>query len=228
MKFDHIKSTTMHRQSGIVLFIALIALVVMSLAAVALIRSTDTNTLIAGNLAFKQSATTSADAGIEAAIAQLITMRDATANVGINVNTSASHTYNVTDLNARPGYHSSVCEVYNTTTNQCTTPLNNLLLDSVWAASTKNAVQLTTDIITGNTVSYIIQRMCKKPNTAIDSADCLSGGSAENNRGESIKRYNDVCEGEGCPTPAISPQFRVTVRVAGPRNTISYIQAFVY
>lgn len=227
MKFNHIKSTTMHRQSGIVLFIALIALVVMSLAAVALIRSTDTNTLIAGNLAFKQSATTSADAGIEAAIAQLITMRDATANVGVNVNTNASHTYNVTDLNARPGYHSSVCEVYNTTTNQCTTPLDDLLDDSVWAASTKNAVQLATDS-SGNTVSYIVQRMCKKPGLAVDNADCLSSGSAENNRGESIQRYNDVCEGEGCPTPAVSPQFRVTVRVAGPRNTISYIQAFVY
>ena len=52
-------------QQGVVSFIALVALVVMSLAAVALIRSVDTATLIAGNLAFKQAATASADAGVE-------------------------------------------------------------------------------------------------------------------------------------------------------------------
>ena len=43
------------KQRGVVLFIALIALVAMSLAAVALVRSVDTATIIAGNLAFKQS-----------------------------------------------------------------------------------------------------------------------------------------------------------------------------
>ena len=68
------------QQRGVVLFLALIALVIMSLAAVALIRSVDTNTLIAGNLSFKQAATTSADAGTEAAIAMLIGMRDDPAN----------------------------------------------------------------------------------------------------------------------------------------------------
>jgi Tfp pilus assembly protein PilX len=56
------------KQQGMVLFFALIALVVMSLAAVALIRSVDTNTMIAGNLGFKQSATVSADSGVETAI----------------------------------------------------------------------------------------------------------------------------------------------------------------
>lgn len=58
----------MLKQRGVVLFFALIALVAMSLAAVALIRSVDTSTLIAGNLAFKQATKNSAEAGIEAAI----------------------------------------------------------------------------------------------------------------------------------------------------------------
>lgn len=61
------------KQNGVVLFFSLIALVVMSLAAVALIRSVDTNTLISGNLAFKQSATISADAGLETALKWLDT-----------------------------------------------------------------------------------------------------------------------------------------------------------
>lgn len=60
-------------QAGVVLFFALIALVVMSLAAVALIRSVDTNSLIAGNLSFKQSSMLSADRGVENAITWLKT-----------------------------------------------------------------------------------------------------------------------------------------------------------
>ena len=54
-------------QQGLVLFVALIALVAMSLAAAALVRTVDTGVMVAGNLAFKQSATMSADSGITAA-----------------------------------------------------------------------------------------------------------------------------------------------------------------
>lgn len=55
-------------QRGVVLFFALIALVVMSLAAVALIRSVDTNTLVAGNLSFKQATMAVSDRGVEFAL----------------------------------------------------------------------------------------------------------------------------------------------------------------
>ena len=129
-------STLKFGQQGIVLFIALIALVVMSLAAVALIRSVDTNTLIAGNLSFKQAATTSADAGVEAAISQLIGMRDAAANNAKNVLSDNSHTFNITDLTARPGYHSNV------------DPALNLTADATWNGT--NNVSLTQDA-SGNT-----------------------------------------------------------------------------
>ena len=85
------------QQRGVVLFLALIALAILSLAAVALIRSVDTNTLIAGNLSFKQAATTSADAGTEAAITMLLGMRDSSANAGKNVLMDATHTFNITE-----------------------------------------------------------------------------------------------------------------------------------
>ena len=42
-------------QRGVVLFVALIAMVVLSLAGVALIRATDAGTSVAGNLSFRQS-----------------------------------------------------------------------------------------------------------------------------------------------------------------------------
>lgn len=54
-------------QQGVVLFIALIVLVAMTLAGLAMMRSVDTNNLIAGNLAFKNAASSAGDAAIEAA-----------------------------------------------------------------------------------------------------------------------------------------------------------------
>src|SRR5258705_7570907 len=54
-------------QRGVVLFIALIVLVAMTLAGLAMMRSVDTNNLIAGNLAFKSAAVSAGDAAIEAA-----------------------------------------------------------------------------------------------------------------------------------------------------------------
>ena len=78
-----------------VLFFALIALVVMSLAAVALIRSVDTSTMIAGNLAFKQSATTSGDSGVEGAITALTADQAAMKAANNNVLSNTTNTFNV-------------------------------------------------------------------------------------------------------------------------------------
>lgn len=55
------------------LVVALLALVVLIIAGVALVRSVDTGNLIAGNLAFRQRAVHSADAGVETARNWLVT-----------------------------------------------------------------------------------------------------------------------------------------------------------
>ena len=53
------------------LFIALLVMVALSLAGIALIRSADTATIVAGNLAFKQAAVSAVDRSIEQAIKAL-------------------------------------------------------------------------------------------------------------------------------------------------------------
>lgn len=63
------------RARGAVLFIALIVLVAMTLAGIAIMRSVDTATLIAGNLAFKQGAVQSSDNGVEVAYQWLLANR---------------------------------------------------------------------------------------------------------------------------------------------------------
>ena len=52
-------------QTGLVLFFALLALAVMSIAAVALIRSVDTNALLSGNMVFRQSASSASNVALE-------------------------------------------------------------------------------------------------------------------------------------------------------------------
>ena len=55
-------------QRGVALFFALIAMVVLSLGAVALLRSTDTTTSVAGNLAFRQATMAPVTDSVERAV----------------------------------------------------------------------------------------------------------------------------------------------------------------
>lgn len=207
-RFERVRAM---KQRGVVLFFTLIALLAMSLAAVALIRSVDTSTLIAGNLAFKQAATTSSDAGIDAAMSWLATIQ--TANNAINVLNDPAHPFNITDLAVRPGYHSNI------------DPALNLTADATW--DDLNSVLVGTDS-SGNTIRYLIQRVCRNANQAIQNAGCLFSGALQNNNGQSIPLPQEVCQGAGCPVAGQTPQIRITARTTGPKNTISYVQAFVY
>lgn len=206
-----LESVRAARQRGVVLFFALIALLALSLAAVALVRSVDTSTLIAGNLAFKQSATASGDSGINSAITWLATTQ--AANNALNILTDPTHPFNITDLATRPGYHSSA------------DPALDLTADATWDNS--NSVLVGTDG-SGNTIRYIIQRMCSTANAVPTIQNCLFSGALEDNSGQTIPLPQEVCVGAGCPQRGQNPQVRITARAEGPRNTVSYVQTFVY
>lgn len=198
-------------QRGVALFFALIALLAISLAAVALIRSVDTSTLIAGNLAFKQSATSSGDTGVETAVTWLTAIQ--TANNTVNVLTNAAHPFNIT--NAATGYYSS------------TDPTVSLTDGTGIQWTNADSALVGTDG-SGNTTRYIIQRMCRTANVAIQNANCLFSSAAQDKNGQNIPLPQDICVGSGCPVAGQTPQIRITSRTTGPRNTVSYIQAFVY
>ena len=63
----HASSAVPCRQRGVVLFVALIAMVVMSLAGVALIRAVDTTGSVAGNLAFREASIPAVNMAVEEA-----------------------------------------------------------------------------------------------------------------------------------------------------------------
>jgi len=185
------------KQNGVVLLIALIVLVAMTLAAIALVRSVDTTNLIAGNLAFQQSATNAGDVGSENAIEWLQTK-----NIGT--------TLRVSDLAA--GY------------------------SAVWDSSTANRWD---DIVTesgitpvvagedqaGNTVSYIIQRLCKVEGATADPNSPATGCATPPKIASSIGSSLD----SGTVNLFSSNQryYRITAKIVGPRNTTSYTQTII-
>jgi type IV pilus assembly protein PilX len=184
-------------QAGIVLFVALIALVVMSLAAVALIRSVDTNTLIAGNLSFRQSTLVTTDTGVEAAITWLKAQSDAGTDM-------------TKDNNAN-GY-------YSTYTNLNLVTPADFKQSRIWGADSSATVTGPA----GEQIRYIVERMCRIDNSV---TVCLEGTSTSS----SNVNHNDSPYMEGLKLPGgASPLYRVTVRVTGPKNTVSYAQAYVY
>jgi Tfp pilus assembly protein PilX len=193
-----------NKQAGVVLFFALIALVVMSLAAVALIRSADTGGLIAGNLSFKQSTLFSADRGAESS------MKNWLLKIGSDLS----------EDNPDSGYYASISDV-----NADTIIDNN-----------KDARQLVdehgfddgTDA-SGNQISYVIQRMCPIAGVfvpghgvGVTERPCLT---IHNTGLPSGDQTGDPCD--PICKPVENPLYRVTAKVVGSKNTVSYIQAFL-
>jgi Tfp pilus assembly protein PilX len=186
-------------QAGIVLIVAIIVLLAMTLAAYALLRSVGSSLGIAGNLAFRQNATSAADVGVDAAVAWLSSSVIAAAPQTLEADVPA--------------------QAYNATWDASFNPLTfnwdaaNSSVDVPFPAGMESG---------GNSVRYVIHRMCSKVgSTSIAQQECVSyRGSCANNSG-------------GAGGPALSacptqPYFRVTVRVVGPRNTISYVQVMAF
>ncbi len=191
-------------QRGVILIIVLIVLVAMSLAGAAMVRSVDTSTLIAGNLAFKQSATASGDAGVEAAIAWL------SANGGSLEQDSASNGYYATSQD-------SLDITGNKTTDDATDNLD-------WSST--SAVKTLAKDAAGNEVAYVIHRMCDNAGP-LDGATCATEQSTQAGSSLGAARQMERYQPGSWSSVANRGYYRITARITGPRNNTSYVQAVV-
>ncbi len=190
-------------ERGVVLILAIIVLIAMSLAAVALMRSVTTGNKVAGNLAFQQSATASADVGVETAVSWLEQNRlggTLFANAAV---TAASGVKS-------GGYLASRSDP---TCNECWA--------TWWAGLDATRINELPADAAGNTVQYVIQRLC------------ASTGDPTTNIGCQVLPKSDTNPGDGKgldPKPAnVAPQYyyRITSRVDGARGTVSFVQVVV-
>jgi Tfp pilus assembly protein PilX len=216
------------RQRGLVLLIAMIALVVLSLAAVALIRNVDSATVIAGNLAFKQSATSSGEAALIRANQWLLAQPSVSFD---NNNLAVGYYATMTSLTTLRGLPSE--KVF-----------ESLTADATWDAANSRAAfaaQLTclppqesklvndgyTDC-SGNMVRYVIERMCTRPGPTELSGELVIDPAQHCLFGPSSDTGSHITGKPGDLTVNAMPMFRITARSAGPKNTFGYIQSFVY
>ena len=66
--------------------------------------------------------------------------------------------------------------------------------------------------------------MCKNPNQVLTDANCLFSDAKTETSSKRVKPATEA----GANTTSKPPIYRITARVTGPRNTVSYIQAYAY
>jgi type IV pilus assembly protein PilX len=201
------------RQGGVVLMIALIILVALTLGGIALVRNVDTTNLVAGNLAFQQAATHAGEAGISDAVTNYL---EATVPANLR-NTDLSKGYVALVVNPEKLATPKTWDKYwveDLNPNPVSLPVAaKTCVDSVCTLPTDAA---------GNTVSYVIHRLCQTAGDPLLTATgCAIGPQKNPLTGASLGSGN-------VPLPMITQYYyRITTRIVGPRNTISYIQTIV-
>jgi len=188
------------RARGAVLFIALIVLVAMTLAGIAIMRSVDTATLIAGNLAFKQGTVQSSDNGVEQAYQWLLANRPT-----LSVN------------NAPQGYNSGYANPVWTSA-------------AAWASSVTVGTDAAGNTISyqihrmcncaDTTYNGVCAATGQSNQCALDNPTG-TGAPPPPAQGESFT----VGAAGYLQDPRV--YYRITVRTQGPRNTVSYVQSMV-
>lgn len=191
------------QQRGMVVFIALLVMLALALAGVALIRSTDTTTKVNGNLVLKQTAFSSVDRGIEQTIHLLW---------------EVSPSPDRTQHNAAQNYYACVRGAAGgcLAAGAAVPKIPDLLKSSSGCAGTGLAAGLVANDAAGNTSCFVIERMCLNTGPAVGSNCNLSTASFGADPG-TIHYTGLVRPGDAF--------YRVTVRVEGPRNTVSYAQS---
>lgn len=198
------RMTRSRRQRGVILVLTLIVLVAMTLAGIAMIRTVDTSTIIAGNLAFKQSATTSGDAGVEAAITWL------------GANSGA-----LEEDNPAGGYYATSQDSLDITGNK--TPDDTS--DNLDWTSAETVTILPADAA-GNVVAYIVHRMCDNTGP-LDGETCAVEQSAQGGNSQGAGRQMLTYQAGSWSSVANRGYYRITTRISGPRNNTSYVQAII-
>jgi len=100
-------------------------------------------------------------------------------------------------------------------------------LTYAWSAG-NNAVEATADDGSGNRVMYVIHRLCSLTGSFnLPGQSCVRPSSLN-----AVGAGSPIGAGGGGaagPTVVIPrPYFRITSRIEGPRNTLSYVQVIVY
>ena len=212
MKTPFPSGSVRSRQRGIALFVALIGMVLLSLAGIALVRSVDTTSSVATNIAFRQASVGPVSKAIEDAIYNMFKAPLAPVNLRIpqTAHNPARGYYALLQPGEKPnGVPDVLAGDY-------------LTMSAKYAAAGLPAAVV--DINTKMEVRSVIERVCSDaaagPTWPVSIGTCDTLPPKVSPAGTDNK-YKPI------PLPPI-PNFRVTVRVDLPNsNTVSHAQAFL-
>lgn len=188
-------------QTGVVLFIALIVMVALSIAGIALLRSVDTSVSVTANLGFRQASIPPTNWAVENAIRALF-----------EAETIGDPTKNFKDEN----YYAYRVQIKDggKTEDKLGVPyfLQGVKPDNYPADFVKE-----TDSA-GNTIRYVIERMCRD-----------EGDPTVANCDLSPPKQSFATTAMELNKPDVSrvPYYRLTVRIDGPNNTTTFAQAML-
>ncbi len=194
-------SSKVQSQSGMILLVTLLALVIMMLASLSLVRSTDTNLILAGNYAFKRDAVNQAERAVPK-IKALFETGDLKLASSRTIDNSKINYYASIQPNNAQGLPTKLFEIAENNANNITDPKS------------------------GVTIRYIIDRM----SLATGAPSINNGGFVPinqiNNAGDGLIRETGTSGSPNRPqvNGGMVSIYRISIRATGPRNTESFIQ----
>jgi hypothetical protein len=198
-------------QQGVVLFIALIALVALSLAGLAFMRSVDTGGMIAGNLAFSRAAVAYSDIGMEQARNQVIALA-ALNTCGPPPSSSPCLNYDQPTA-ATPFYYSNWQPAWDYRTFS-------------WTDANSGTIA---SPVSGYQIRFVVHRLCAPGVTDVSNL-CVTDPQAPTiGGGVSLGSvdYSNYVKAASAGAAIAPPYYRITIRVQGPRNSVVYTQAWM-
>jgi len=200
-------------QRGASLLFALLALGAMTLAALALVSSVDTGTLVIGNIGFKQDATASADHAASQAIAAITTLATTT---GLDADVPGS------------GYYASSIPDLDVAGQHVDSPHAQIDWDGDGKCPSGNTGCLSTVLAqqpagSQTTARYVVTRLCKLAAPLGSGNNCAAQALNVPPNDKGAPTYANPMN----PSTALSPYYRVIVRVTGARGTTSITETIV-
>jgi len=182
---------------------ALMAIVLLALSAIALTRSVDTANMTAGNQAFMQRSVLAAEYGVSLAMNKFDTTSTPVGALSTSSGSSSD--------SAASCYKSTLFSGADASTGSDPRGVPKILLNKSTFDSTYPTCKYT--VPTGEVVRYVIDRTCSSTGVSSEAACNVVSVSTV------AITDNDKQTGSEVVTP-----FRVTARVDGARNTLSFVQ----
>jgi Tfp pilus assembly protein PilX len=188
-------------------------LVVLTLAGLALHRQASSGVLVAANISFRKAALIAADLGIESARGMLAGA--GFISTGYAAGYFAAWCHNGQDGTSGKYFPGGSASAQDDCTGQ---PAFDPLTYG-WG----NAKLVTADDGNGNSIDYIVHRLCTKEGVTGADNPCVTHSGTGGNSGREEFSY-----GSRDISGTDIYYYRITVRTKGPRNTVAYSQATVY